>query len=102
MQTHYNNYHCGRINVINELHKDKWYWFGMNNDVANTIKLCKFCDKPNKFKSLTKKIKIILDNGPHYRYVADLWYLNQDIRDITDFKYVLDKTILVNGTMDIY
>ena len=90
MQTHYNNNHCGRINVINELHKEKWYWYGMNNDVANTIKLCKFCDKPNKFKSLTKKIKIILDNGPHYRYVADLWYLNQDIRDITDYNYVLD------------
>ena len=62
----------------------------MNKDVDNTIKLCKFCDKPNKFKSLTKKIKIILDNGPHYRYVADLWYLNQDIRDITDYNYVLD------------
>ena len=60
MQTHYNNNHCGRINVINELHKQKWYWFGMNNDVANTIKLCKFCDKPNKFKSLPKKNKIIL------------------------------------------
>ena len=62
----------------------------MNNDVANTIKLCKFCDKPHKFKSLTKKIKIILDNGPHYRYVADIWYLNSDIRDITDYNYVLD------------
>ena len=62
----------------------------MNNDVANTIKLCKFCDKPHKFKSLTKKIKIILDNGLHYRYVADLWYLNQDIRDIIDYNYVLD------------
>ena len=62
----------------------------MNNDVANTIKLCKFCDKPNKFKSLPKKNKIILDNGPHYRYVADIWYLNQDIRDITDYNYVLD------------
>ena len=39
---------------------------------------------------MSKKIKIILDNGPHYRYVADLWYLNQDIRDLTGYNYVLD------------
>ena len=35
-------------------------------------------------------MKIILDNGPHYRYLADLWYLNKDIRDLTGYNYVLD------------
>ena len=62
----------------------------MNNDVANTIKLSQFLDKPNKFKSLTKKIKIILDNDSHYRYVANHWHLNQDIRYITHYNYMLD------------
>ena len=39
---------------------------------------------------MKKKIKIILDDGPHYRYVADIWYLNQELRDVTDYNYVLD------------
>ena len=55
----------------------------MNKDIGNIVKSCKFCNKPKKFK-------IILDDGPHYRYVADLWYLNQELRDVTDYNYVLD------------
>ena len=75
MQAHYEHNHCGRINVINIMHQDKWYWYGMNSDIGNIIKSCKYCNKPLKFKTLSKKIKIILDNGPHYLYIADLWYL---------------------------
>ena len=55
----------------------------MNSEIGNIIKSCKYCNKPFKFKTLSKNIKMILDNGPHYRYIADLWYLNQDIRDLT-------------------
>ena len=32
-----------------------------------------------------KKIKIILDDGPHYRYVEDIWYLSQELRYVTDY-----------------
>ena len=89
-QVHCENNHCGRINTINLLHEEKWYWYGMNKDIGNIIKSCKFCNKPKKFKPMKKKIKIVLDNGPHYRYVADLWYLNQELKDVTDYNYVLD------------
>ena len=90
MEAHYANNHSGRINTINILHNGKWYWYGMNNDIGNIIKSCKNCNKPHKFKSLKKKIKIIIDNGPHFRYVADIWHLNQDIKNITEYNYVLD------------
>lgn len=39
---------------------------------------------------MSKKVKLILDNGPHYRYVADIWYLNEEIKIKKDFKYILD------------
>ena len=89
-QIHFNNNHPGRITLINLLHKEKWYWSGMNRDIGNIIKSCAVCNKPFKFKSLSKKMKIIIDNGPHYRYVADLWYLNGDLKEDTGYSYILD------------
>ena len=65
-QYHINNNHAGRITLIHLLHEKNWYWYGMNNDISNYIKKCPNCNKPLKFKSLVKKNKIILDNGPHY------------------------------------
>ena len=55
MQLHYENNHCGRINMINLLHREKWYWYGMNTDIGNIIKSCKYCNKPYKFKNIKKK-----------------------------------------------
>ena len=69
-QIHFNNNHSGRITLYNLLHEDKWYWYGMNRDIGDIIKSCAFCNKTFKFKSLSNKIKIIIDNGPHYRYVV--------------------------------
>lgn len=62
----------------------------MNNDIQEQIKTCINCYKPNKFKELKKKNKKIIDNGPHYRYVADLWYLNNSIQENSGYKYVID------------
>ena len=87
---HINNNHCGRIQIINYLHKNHWYWYGMNHDIQEQIKTCINYYKPNKFKELKKKNKIIIDNGPHYRYVADLWYLNNSIQENSGYKYVID------------
>ena len=62
----------------------------MNSDIQEKIKLCNKCINPNKLISLIMKSKIIIDNGPHYRYVADLWYLNSEIAKYSGYKYVLD------------
>ena len=78
------------VQSINILHKDRWYLFGMNNDIQEQIKICNKCINPNKFISLKKKTKIIIDNGPHYRYLTDLWYLNTEIAKYSRYKYVLD------------
>ena len=57
-QMHFNNNHSGRIGLINLLHKEKWYWYGMNRDIGDIIKSCAFCNKPFKFRSLSKKWKL--------------------------------------------
>ena len=80
--SHIDNNHAGRDAIINLLHKEKWYWYGMNKDIANIIKICPNYNKPLKFKSLSKKKKIILDDGPHFRYVADIWYLCKEIKTV--------------------
>ena len=87
---HFNNNHSGRIGLINLLHKEKWYQNGMNRDIGDIIKSYAFCNKPFKFKSLSKKMKIIIDNGPHYRYFADLWYLIEELKEETGYSYILD------------
>ena len=37
---HINNNHCGRTQKINLLHKNHWYWYGMNHDIQDQIKIC--------------------------------------------------------------
>ena len=56
-QAHNENNHCGRITLVNLLHKDKWYCYGMNQGIQNIIQPCTICNQPNKFKSLKKKLK---------------------------------------------
>ena len=35
-------------------------------------------------------MKIIIDNGPHYRYVDDIWYLIEEIKEEKGYSYILD------------
>ena len=70
--------------------KNGWYWYGMVSDINNFIKLCPICNISNKFKKLKVAKKIIIENGPHYLYIADLWQLQKDISEDTGYKYILD------------
>lgn len=62
----------------------------MTRDILNFVKACPFCNNSNKYKKLKGKNKIIIENGPHYRYVADLWTLPKEITKYTKYKYILD------------
>jgi len=62
----------------------------MKKEVENFITACPFCNTGNKFKQLKGKNKIIIENGPHYRYVADIWTLPKEITNLTKYKYILD------------
>ena len=88
---HWNYNHCGRDAVIEYIKKEGWYWYGFFKDVENIIKACPQCDNGhNKFKKFKPKIKNIIDNGAHYRYITDLWYLSKNISAKTGYSYILD------------
>ena len=87
---HSNNNHAGRDSTYNYILNEKWYWLGIIDDIKNFINVCPNCANQNKFKKLQSKIKIVIENGPHYRYVADIWHLPKEISDKVDYKYVLD------------
>ena len=87
---HVNYNHCGRDNTYENVLNNNWFWNGMKKDIANFIKTCPFCNTGNKYKKLKGKNKIIIENGPHYRYAADIWTLPKEIASETNYKYILD------------
>ena len=44
---------------------------------------------PTNLKSF-KKNKNIIDNGPHYKYIDDLWHLPYYIFKKTGYNYIID------------
>ena len=35
-------------------------------------------------------LKLIIDEGPHYRYEADIWYLDKELKTNNNYEYCLD------------
>ena len=100
---HHSKYnHCGRDQTYENLLKDNWYWYGITRDIQAFINSCPSCNNANKFKKLKGKNKIIIENGPHYRYVADLWNIPKEISEKIKFKYILDMVDHFSGILDIY
>ena len=88
---HWNFNHCGRDAIVDYIKKEKWYWYGFFKDIENLIKECPQCDNAHqKFKKFKSKIKAIIDDGPHYRYICDLWYLSNDVATMSGYNYILD------------
>ena len=68
-----------------------WIFKDIELIIELIIKECPQCDNThNKFKKFKKPIKVIIDNGPHYRYIIDLCYLSNNISIDTGYKYILD------------
>ena len=88
---HWKYNHCERDAMIDLLKRNKWYWYGFYQDIIKYLKQCPFCDNSkSKFKQIKTGIKVIIDKGPHFRYIADLWYLSKDVSKVCGYKYILD------------
>ena len=87
---HSNFNHAGREATYQNIINNNWYWYGMVDEIKKFIKACPNCNTSNKFQKLKGKNKIILENGPHYRYVADLWQIPKEISRKVEYKYILD------------
>lgn len=87
---HFNNNHSGRNVTVQLLLDNKWYWHGIYIDVLSIIKSCPGCANKNKFKKIFKKNKIIIEEGPYFRYIADLWELPIEIFEASGYKNIID------------
>ena len=86
--THISNNNSGRESTYKILKKNLGYWFGIYKDILEVIKKCPYCLAPNKYKSLIEKSKIIIEDGPHYRYIGEIFQLPYTIYEKTGYKYV--------------
>ena len=59
-----------------------YYWEGYSKDIINYIKLCLVCCPKKIHKKIKMPIKQIIDEGPNYRYQADIWYLDKELKKI--------------------
>ena len=87
---HYNNLHLKKEGMCKKIIEAGYFWSGYTIAVENFIKNCGYCYTENNTKKLEKKPKIITTYGPHIRYQADIWYLPEELKVGTPYKYVLD------------
>ena len=91
---------CNGIhNNLNEIKKiflnGEFYWNSITKEIGSYIEKCEIC-KVNLFgKKINMPLKQITPEYPHYRYLADIWYLPDTIisqleENNTNEKYVLD------------
>ena len=67
-----------------------FYWEGYTKSIRETINKCPICFTKNKIKKINMPIKQILDQGPHFHYQADLWYLDEPLKQNNNYEYVMD------------
>ena len=65
-----------------------YYWEGYSQDIINFMKSCPICHPQRIHKKINMPIKQIIDEGPHYRYQADIWYLDKEIKQILNMNIV--------------
>ena len=86
----HNDMHAG-INKMKELILEAGYfWEGFSSDIKDFIKICPVCNPLHKRKKIKMPLKQIIDEGPHYRYEADIWYLDEELKENNNYKYCLD------------
>ena len=91
VKCHDNHNHQSRDGTLYTIKKNKYHWNNMSLDAMNYIKNCVVCAKvQNINKNKKEKCKIILSHGPKDRYVADLWYIPDNLIGKTNYKYILD------------
>ena len=90
MRAHTNNGHLG-INRTNEKIKEYGYfWDTMIEDIKNYISECPTCIMNKAGKKIQVKPNIILSKGPLERVVIDGWELDDRLKEITGYTWVVD------------
>ena len=87
---HINNGHLGINRTINKIKENGFLWETIISDVKSFINNCASCIYSKKGKTIKTKNIIILTKGPLERIIADGWELDEDLKTITGFSWVID------------
>lgn len=84
---HINNNHIVYKNMCNQILLSEFYWLGYSQDITNFLNKCEICLSNKKKNHIIPPLKIIIEEGPKFRYIVDLWEIPQDLSINTDYIY---------------
>ena len=88
---HNENGHISAKTLARKFMDGNNYLDGIELITEEFSKQCAECYTKFFSKKLVKSPKIIVDEGPHYRMLVDITYLDKKLfKDKTDYKYVID------------
>ena len=88
---HDNNNHCPKDKLIKLKDTLDIYIDSLDFLIERYIRQCPVCITKYFSSPVKSPIKIITDEGPHFRYLMDITYLKNDIyKKKTTFKYIID------------
>ena len=87
---HINNGHLGINRTIEKIKENGFFWECLMEDVKSFINNCVKCLQIINGKEIKVNPKVIITKGPLERVVADGWELDQDLKKITGYSWVID------------
>ena len=72
------------------LKKSDYYYEGISKHLLDYILECPKCKTIKLAQKVAVPMKLLIENEPHYRLEIDLWYLSEDIAELTGYNYILD------------
>ena len=97
--------------MCNNIILSGFFWEGYTTDVNKFVAKCEICNADKNIKKIKPPPKIILDEGPRFRYVVDIWKLSESLAENSEYIYILDCVdhfskflnayLLKNKTMDL-
>ena len=88
-KAHINNGHLGKERTNLKIREMGYFWEAMNSDIKEFIDNCTQCILAKKGKRIHTENKIIITKGPLYRVVADGWELDEELKHLTGFNWVI-------------
>ena len=87
---HSNNGHLGINRTSAKVKELGYFWESLTIDIKEFIDNCPQCIMAKKSNIIKQKNKVIITKGPLERIVADGWMLDNDLKSITGFSWVID------------
>ena len=66
--------------------KYNYYWKGYPTDIINFLIKNEICLTDYKIQEIKPSTRIIIDQGPKFRYMHDMWEIPNDLLKNIDYK----------------